>query len=638
MTGKIKTVVQPKKDVNYVWTCDFCGKESKTKKISDIHELKCNKNLKNKVPLKSFKQSLKLLFLNKKFFIFLLLFFIGNFFLYNQYTQALKYFAFNIKNFVSPDTINIHPIDLLADKFNGETGTYYQGYSFSFLFLFIFLEGFIIYSIFKYRKTIKKKIIFLYVIFLQFLLITPIVIITISPSWLFSTITQQADREIKSSVELLNNTTERDKAGILSSTETITKKIETSTLDNFNIIESNPQKGAILSFLKISQQNKDTFYRAIAIPYQLNLQENQKEVLNSTLLYFPDNTLVVNKVDKKDIEILLPVLVNKMLLIEFKSLLSSKKNPNILFLNEIDYIVYQTKQEEKNKKKFEDYIVYLNNFIKESDNIIQSNQNTINSYPSDKQKYQKEYEDYMSRWGGWYQSCISDLGNDPICEDGKNKFDQNINILKQNIQLVEDYKIQAENNLKLQTSYKSISINDLVIAKRNYQDFLKNPITAGVQDGVFNPPNNIYIKFYEKEYNPLIYYLNTSLHEYLHFYAYNTNYTLEPFLDEGLTDYLKAIIESKYIEKNYITVNYPHEISIVEDLVKSISIEKIIPLYFEQNNTGLQKAIVNTYRNIDYKNFISKGKNLFYTPNNEIDIGDTYLMEIKNMLSETVVN
>lgn len=47
MTDKTKAVVQPKKDVDYVWTCDYCGKESKTKKISDIHELKCIKNPQN---------------------------------------------------------------------------------------------------------------------------------------------------------------------------------------------------------------------------------------------------------------------------------------------------------------------------------------------------------------------------------------------------------------------------------------------------------------------------------------------------------------------------------------------------------------------------------------------------------------
>jgi|GEM_PF-2728741 len=30
-----------------VWTCDYCGKEFKTKKLSDIHELKCIKNPQN---------------------------------------------------------------------------------------------------------------------------------------------------------------------------------------------------------------------------------------------------------------------------------------------------------------------------------------------------------------------------------------------------------------------------------------------------------------------------------------------------------------------------------------------------------------------------------------------------------------
>ena len=48
MTGKIKAVVQPKKDVDYVWTCDYCGSEFSTKKESDKHELVCKNNPKNK--------------------------------------------------------------------------------------------------------------------------------------------------------------------------------------------------------------------------------------------------------------------------------------------------------------------------------------------------------------------------------------------------------------------------------------------------------------------------------------------------------------------------------------------------------------------------------------------------------------
>lgn len=47
MRDKIKAVVQTKKNSDYVWTCDFCGKEFKTKKLSDLHELKCIKNPQN---------------------------------------------------------------------------------------------------------------------------------------------------------------------------------------------------------------------------------------------------------------------------------------------------------------------------------------------------------------------------------------------------------------------------------------------------------------------------------------------------------------------------------------------------------------------------------------------------------------
>jgi len=47
MSDKVKASVLNKKDNDYVWTCDYCGKESGTKKISDIHELKCIKNPQN---------------------------------------------------------------------------------------------------------------------------------------------------------------------------------------------------------------------------------------------------------------------------------------------------------------------------------------------------------------------------------------------------------------------------------------------------------------------------------------------------------------------------------------------------------------------------------------------------------------
>lgn len=43
MTGKTKAVIQPKKDVGYVWICDYCKMEFETRKKCDLHEKNCPK-------------------------------------------------------------------------------------------------------------------------------------------------------------------------------------------------------------------------------------------------------------------------------------------------------------------------------------------------------------------------------------------------------------------------------------------------------------------------------------------------------------------------------------------------------------------------------------------------------------------
>jgi hypothetical protein len=551
--------------------------------------------------------------------------------------DALKSFALSEKIFIGAEANKVHPIDLLSNKFTCETQQAIPNcynYSFIFIFLLIAVEVFLIYAFVRYRKTISKKLLAGYSIVMQLLLIVPLAVLVISPNNVFNILSEQANNEVKTSIETLNNPTERVKVGVLSSTEIIAKKIATSSLDNFTIVESNPQRGAVLSFLKIPKQDKDTFYRAIVIPYQLDFQENQKgDALNSNLLYFPDKTLVINKVTKDDTESLLPVLANKMIITEFKHLVVTKNPPNTLFLNEIEYVVHQTREEEKLKKEFEDYIAYLYDYFEESDSIIQTNQSIVNSYPTDKQKYQREYEDYKAKWGNWYQECKSEIGNDPICEEGKTKIDSNIKSIEADLTSIDENKKVAEENLRLQIIYKNGALRDLTTAKQNYQDFLKNPITAEFQDGVFNPPDTIYVRFYEKDNKFLSSYLNTTLHEYLHFYSYSPDYSLDTFLDEGLTDYLTLAIASKYAEPEFLGVGYPNEIEVVGELVKHLPKEKIIQYYLDMNQTGFQRLFVEAYSPLDYENFILKGKNLFYASLKDNALREQYVKEIKDLLS-----
>lgn len=582
----------------------------------------------------SFWESIKYLFLEQKYFY--IIFAITSILIFVIYSYNLTLFALNVKEFSLADNLkNPYPSTLLSDKFSCSSGLEYftcSGYALLFLALLPFIEIYIIRKIVVSWKKINKLTLLLYVPVMQIFVFMALLVLTYTPEVVFSNLSRKAKNEIRKSIVVINNPNELSKGGVVSSTENISKKIKSSSLENFTIVESNPLKGAVLSYLKIPKTGKDTLYKTIIIPYQLDAPESKKIKLFFNILLFPDNTLVVNKIDKKTIEKLVPILTDKMVKSEFKSL-ANDKSPKISFLNEIDYVVYQTKQEEKIKREFEGYIYDSNSYIKESDIIIQTNRNIINFYPSNKEAAQKEYDDYISKWGGWYQSCKSELGDDPVCTDGKTTFDNAVKSLEADIRYVDENKKEVEKNLNLQIIYRNEALKDLEIIKQNYQNFLKNPITAVLQDGVFNPPNDIFIRYYDKEHKPLTYYLNTVLHEDLHFLSFSPDYELDTFLDEGFTDYLKLIILAKYVEPEALLLNYPHEVAIIDGLTKYFPQEKLTPIYLGKNQTAFQFLFVKAYGVLEYEDFIRKGKSLSYLSLKDEALRNKYVSEIQDILS-----
>ena len=150
-----------------------------------------------KIHLRAFKQNLKLLLINKKVFIFLIIFSIGNLFLHTQYVGALKSFALSEKVFSIADTQKSHAIDLLSNEFTCETKQAISGcynYLYILLLLFILLEGFVIYSFIKNRRTVSKKILVGYSVFLQLLLIVPLLALAYAPYRAFDILGQQANK------------------------------------------------------------------------------------------------------------------------------------------------------------------------------------------------------------------------------------------------------------------------------------------------------------------------------------------------------------------------------------------------------------------------------------------------------------
>lgn len=598
---------------------------------------------KGKVLLMSFKQNLKLLFVNKIFVIFSAIFLLGNLFLYFQYTEVLTSFALSEKIFVLTDGQSTHPIDLLTNKFNCEAkqiAPKCDKYIYILFALFLLLEGFVVYSYIRSRKIIAKKFPIGYCILVQLFLIIPLLVLMRSPYRTFGVLRQQANQEIVKAIQVLNSADARKKANIENSLTLIQKRIlAQDTLPA--LLEDYPKEQAVLQVLGVKHNLKDSLYRAIVIPYQTFTSPEitpQKNTIDFEVLLFPDNTLIVQSINRNLVEQLAPVLVDRLVKTKFNEYIKFVHIAPIVDVpEEKEYILIRKREEEKIKRRYEESIAYLTSYIQESAGIIQTNQNIINSYPSDKQRYQREYEDYVARLGNWHQECKNELGDDPFCEEGIAKIDDNIKILKENIETVEANKNEAEQNLKLQTIYRNEAIGELNNVELNYQDFLKNPVTAEIEGGVFISPNTIHLKYQFAEKYPFSYYLSTATHEYLHFYSYKTskaNDDLPTFIDEGITDYLKLVVIDEFIKKQTQYLNYASEIEVIKSILAVITEDELKNIYFSKNENKLEGFIDRSFSKGRYKQIKSKGNLLSITRSTDRETQESLKRNILELLSE----
>lgn len=584
-----------------------------------------------------FTKTGKILFLEKKQLIFYLTFIcaltaLTSFYIYNLITFSLSKNIFQITQMTNTQST---PLLLLLRNFSCSASFSYLVCSVDIILLLgiaLIVEVFVIIRIIFLRKTVHVFSIALYFFAMQLLAIVSLWILFIGPSIVVNILSAKADMDIQNSVIALNNSTTLHKIGTETVVDKIAEKISSSSdLKGFSITELNPTKGAVLSYLKVPKTGRDNLYNASILPYELSLAKNRNKKISSHLLLFTNNTLVINNVDRKTLEKLVSLLADKMIRTEFKK---DPMIPKISFLNDTEYNIEQKKQAEALLKKQRDYISYLQGFVSNSDNIIQKNQNIINTYQADKQNAQTEYDNYIRDYGNWYVDCKAQLGNDPLCEKGKNKIDENLNILRQNIQIVEDNKKQAEENIALQTQYKQSAIVDLAKAKQNYQEAIDNPITPELQDGVFDPPNLIFVRYYDNENKTLSFYLDTTLHEYLHFYSSSETKNLDTFLEEGITDYLKIQILSKYLEPESLTLGYPDEVEVMATLVKYLPKVMLTSYYFNKDQKGLEAWFNATYDNQAYQSFIMDGKAITYAPIGDEKTKQRYVKDMETLLAK----
>lgn len=585
---------------------------------------------------RSFRQNVSILFVNKLTLIFFIIFVFLNIFIYVQYSETLKSFATLEKNFTLAEIIKQQkpPVDFLSDNFTCQTKQSISGcnnYFYITLIVFILLEIFVIYSYIANRKRIKKKILILFSVILQFLLIVPILSLGYAPYRAFDILGQEASKEVVKSINLLNHKEELRKSAIKDSLVEVSKKIETENeLPTF--IEDDPKEQAILQILGIKENKKDSLYKTLIIPYQTYYAKEiskEKDKIKFEVLLFPNNTLIVSPVNRNLLEELSPVLADKIVKLKFdKYVFNIKTSPIFDVPSEKEYSIIRRQEEEKFKNSLLAYIQKVEDNITQNSSALSENETNIIDI-------NKEYDRYKVYGQGWLADCRSYWGaGHKNCIDGEQKINSEL-------QSLVDAKKISEENIKNIKIYIGEGRNYLYLAQKNYEDFLKNPNIPENEDGVFFPLSNaIHLKYKPSNSYPFSQYLATAVHEYLHFYSYSYSYSyntnsrysdLPKFLDEGITEYLALLSVEDFLKKQ-VGISYPNQVEIVKRIEQIITGDELKNIYFSKNEDDLKKILDNTLSKGIYDILNEKGNLLFTISDKDKKTQENLKKQIYNLL------
>jgi len=604
----------------------------KTNKTSHKHHLR--RIRKKPQAEKSLSRVLKEIFWNRTYLYFIIAFVILSIITIWLSYNSYEHFALTARLFDIVDLYKYDSNSLLLERFTCNTentnGLLCRLDGLLLIVLILGIEGYSIWTIVKKSHRLQKRYLIGYFFLQQVLLALVFFIYFSQPNSVIKKLSQLAKVEITETVSLISNPKEREKLGMVESLSIVSEKIEEATVTP-TFFEFEPEAEAILQVKNIFHTEKDTLYRSVIIPSFLYASESAsiKSQIQFNSIFFPKtNTLIVKTINQPVIEQLAPILVKKLIANNYSEYVIWKKNgPTVSVLDEEKYVELMKKKEEQRKKEFQNKIQEIQWYIRDIDNTIQELQTDIKQIDA-------EYIRYESYGQGWLRNCeISWGASDSLCVDGKKTIEDGLNSLR--VQKNED-ELLVKQFIELKPGW----IQSLSLWQKAYEDFLKNPIIPEYQAGIFIPPNDIFIKWIPKDNSYFSYYVNTILHEYFHYEAANSKNNLSAPFDEGITDYLTTELTKKFLKAQSFVMEtpdysgYPELIQVVSYLLKQLSTEDILNVYFNRNKTNLNKIIDSKFGKGVYDQIKINMDQIYYTPIADIDTRKSLVNTVKSLLAK----
>ena len=554
----------------------------------------------------SFKETLECLFLNIRYLIFLIIISTGIIaILWLAYNQNLR-FALNEKLFEVTDVFKTDSVSLLTQRFtcstSSDTWSWCGFDAVLLILLFLFIEGFVLWVIIKRRKTIAKRFLIAYVLIQQIYPVLLFVLYLYVPDAVVSNLSKQADQEIVKSVSVLASAEKRTNLGIINTINDIGKALE-KTAEIPTFFEHEPEVEAILQLQKITHTDKDTLYRSVIIPsilYDATKSASLKEQIQFDVLLFPTNTLIIKSANQSVVKQLTPILTKKLLSTNYAQYIKKpKKSPNISVLEDEQYLVVLQKKQEELKRDHQ-------NGMQEVSNGLQNIENTISQLQSALVAADVEYSRYETYVQNWLNECESALSpTDSFCLEGKQTIEKSLQESRVG-------KSQIETRLKEYVEVKPKWLLALNQRRKAYEDFLRDPVTPEYQAGAFVYPDNIYIKYDPIESSSFSEYLQTLVHEYLHYENNNATDKFPKFLEEGVTDYLASNLVKEFLQTQSLDSGYPELVEVITLLLDKLSKDNMFQAYFTRQESTIKNLVDKRYGKGVYNQLKTKSDQIYY--------------------------
>lgn len=424
---------------------------------------------------------------------------------------------------------------------------------------------------------------------------------------------------------------------LFTSSESVGTKIKAMSKPPEMVITDKPVAQVLIEYLLRAGKNENNFYaKKVLTSLPKSLKYASKPISNSLVLI--DNTLLIQSIEKADVETISPTL-GKLMVKDYFGSRYIKDEPTVAVLGRQEYLEYREDQ--------------INEQVGKIQVLIDQVQKNIAAATSNLSGARSRLANAQAGLGRADSDSASD---DKICKTAMD-YDINGNLVRYYSDAycaeIKAYyvNVKAELNkligsLQGQVQNYQTQVTQYTEAKKTLDTiklFISSQKDSTPQElGIFLPEKEKKIALDSTDSKTLATYIVTLTHEYLHYTSYvSKERRLPQFFEERLTEYYARRVVSKELHKN-TNIGYPLVVKIIEQMATKVDAKDLEDVYFTKDSDRLVSLLDAAYGKNFYSDsefyftamsYVSSKDALNFANNIMLKIGGRELEE-KDLLSE----